>query len=195
MTSPNIWFTADTHFNHPNVIEYSKRPFDDLEDMTDQMITRWNERVRPGDIVYHLGDFALTGSKKDTSMVEGLLHKLHGQKHLIKGNHDREACYKAKGWAWVGDYKKIRPKNPQGGKHTIILFHYCIRSWECLHYGAWQLYGHSHGNLNDDGGGKCMDVGVDCCGYQPIEMSEVAQYMEHRPEAYVDHHKRDHDES
>ncbi len=190
--SHNIWFTADTHFNHENCIKYSKRPFKDNENMTEQLIANWNERVRPGDTVYHLGDFAMTWNRgknspragEDTKKVEAILRRLHGQKHLIKGNHDRKDSYNAKGWAWVGEYKKIRPRK----KLTIILFHYCIRSWECIHYGAWHLYGHSHGNLEDDGGGKCMDVGVDCCGYRPIELSEVEQYMEYRPGVYVDHH-------
>jgi len=48
------------------------------------MEARWQERVHPGDVIYHLGDFALC-SKKWASL---LLERLPGHKVLIHGNHD-----------------------------------------------------------------------------------------------------------
>lgn len=46
------------------------------------MITNWNETVKPGDKVYHLGDVAIN------RRFLPLVGKLHGSKVLIKGNHD-----------------------------------------------------------------------------------------------------------
>lgn len=177
-----IWFTADHHFRHANVIEFCKRPFADLEEMTESLIERWNKQVARGDVVYHLGDFAMTWKKTDQPEIEKLLSRLHGSKHLICGNHDREAVKSAKGWQWVGDYKRLTVTG-QG----VVLFHYAIRSWHAVHRGSWHLYGHSHGSLEDIGG-KCMDVGVDCHDYAPISWDEVKAYMENRSPLYVDHH-------
>lgn len=182
----SIWFTSDTHFNHENIIRYSQRPFADLDEMHEVLIHNWNERVTRGDMVYHLGDFALTWKKQaDKEMVEGLLKRLNGCKHLICGNHDRDAVKKANGWANVSDYES---KTIHGQR--IVMFHYAIRSWHGMHRGAWHLFGHSHGSLVG-AVGKCMDVGVDCRGYRPIEFAEVQAAMEQRETVAVDHHRAD----
>lgn len=62
---------------------YCSRPFATVEDMNDEMVKRWNSVVRPDDIVYYLGDFSL--AKRP---VEYFAPLLHGEKHLIMGNHD-----------------------------------------------------------------------------------------------------------
>jgi len=46
------------------------------------MIEFWNDTVRPKDKVYHLGDVVINRKAFPT------LDKLHGEKVLIKGNHD-----------------------------------------------------------------------------------------------------------
>lgn len=186
--SSTIFFTADTHFMHDNIIEYSKRPFTSIADMTDAIITNWNAMVGPGDIVYHLGDFALTYGKRDVQAVDDLLKRLNGNKWLIKGNHDRDAVTKNPRWTMVKDYHEL--KIDMGGVHRqrIVLFHYCLKTWDQQHRGSFMLHGHSHGGLSDIGG-KVMDVGVDCNNYKPVSIDDVVEFMKHRDVATRDHHK------
>ncbi len=54
----NIWFTSDTHFGHANIIRFCDRPFKDIQEMNERLIANWNAVVRPGDSVYHMGDFS-----------------------------------------------------------------------------------------------------------------------------------------
>lgn len=176
----SVFFTADTHFNHANIIEYSKRPFSDLEEMTEAIIERWNRCVSKGDTVFHLGDFALSWGKKHAAVIDGLLARLNGQKWLIKGNHDREEVTKNPRWHMVKDYHELKHEGQR-----IVLCHYAMRTWSQSHRGAWMLHGHSHGNLTDIGG-KTLDVGVDCFDFTPVSFEGLCWIMSQRP--IVDHH-------
>lgn len=182
-----IWFTADTHFNHDNILAYSRRPFADLAEMTERMIGNWNAVVKPGDQVYHLGDFALSFGKRDAALIDSLLSRLNGQKHLLAGNHDRDEVTRNKRWQTVRHYHELAVD--LGGPHRqrIVLCHYAMRVWNQSHRGAFMLHGHSHGSLSDIGG-KIRDVGVDCCNYAPISVEEVAAFMASREAVTVDHH-------
>lgn len=79
---PNIFFTADHHFGHENIIKFSERPFESLEQMNEELIKRWNEKIGKDDTVYHLGDVSL--GKPD--FTKEILDRLNGNIHLIKGN-------------------------------------------------------------------------------------------------------------
>lgn len=99
-----IYFTSDCHFGHANIIIYANRPFlgrNDLipntniwvsekrkekrcNEMNEEIIKRWNQKVKPEDLVYHLGDFSFKGSNKALEW-EG---RLNGKIVHIVGNHD-----------------------------------------------------------------------------------------------------------
>ena len=51
-----LYFTADLHLGHANIIRHCGRPFASVEDMDRCLIDNWNRRVRPEDTVYILGD-------------------------------------------------------------------------------------------------------------------------------------------
>jgi len=174
----DTWFTSDLHLGHANIIRYCKRPFADVREMDEALIENWNHRVKPGDLIYCLGDFALKVSQTD---VENYIRRLNGEIHLILGNHDRKSVLKARGFAEQTYYKEIKI-----GDQKIILFHYAMKTWNGSYRGSWQLFGHSHGNLPPDMERKQFDVGVDCWNYAPISFEEVAKEMEKHKSIPVD---------
>lgn len=72
------FFTADTHFNHANILEYTNRPFLNVEEMDLEMIYRWNSVVRKNDLVFHLGDFAFATTLEIERLLIDILTVLQG---------------------------------------------------------------------------------------------------------------------
>jgi hypothetical protein len=59
----------------------------------------------------------------------------------------------------------------------VVISHYAMRVWNRSHHGAWQLYGHSHGNLPDTSTSLSMDVGVDTHDFRPWHFDEINLLM------------------
>lgn len=175
----NDWFTADDHFGHRRIIEYSKRPFTTIEEHDEALIANWNARVQPGDNVYHLGDLTFLKPEKAKPLIE----RLNGKIHYIQGNHDKTAFALRGMFVW---YKEVAEIEVQG--QAIWLSHYAHRVWNRSHHGVWHLYGHSHGSLPDLKDSMSFDVGVDCHGYKPISFDEVKAIMSKKSFVPVDHH-------
>ena len=182
-----IHFISDTHWGHKNIIQYSNRPFNSVEEMDEMLIKNWNERVGQNDTVYHLGDFAFT----PYDALKKTARRLLGTKHLILGNHDkaiiqhRTDLVNSGTFASIQNYHELKAEG-----QFIVLFHYGQRTWNKSHRGSIHLYGHSHGSLPPFG--KSVDVGVDCkeitSDYRPVSLDEVIKYMEKREFIAVDHH-------
>jgi calcineurin-like phosphoesterase family protein len=175
----NSWFIADTHFSHSNIIRYCKRPFTTAEEHDRVLIENWNRCVKHGDDVYFLGDFCF----KSKEIAERVRKHLNGQIFFIEGNHDSAAKTIKHTFAW---YQQVKMVEISG--QAIWLSHYAHRVWPKAHYGAWHLYGHSHGKLPEADSGLSMDVGVDATalrscnslnpeGYRPVSFEEVAKIM------------------
>lgn len=172
-----IYFTADTHFNHKNIIQYSNRPFQSVEEMNQSLIDNINALVKSNDELYHLGDFAFGNVEKFRRQINCK------NLHIIFGNHDREARLNKHLFSSYSDFREIKVF----GK-SITLCHYAMRVWNKSHHGAYHLYGHSHGSLPDDPNSRSFDCGVDCHGYKPISFDEVTQLMSKKTWKAVDHH-------
>ena len=78
-----VFFIADTHFGHKNVLKLCNRPFETIEQMNETFIENWNRRVTGRDSIYVIGDLFFRCEDP-----ESILRRLHGKKHLIVGNHD-----------------------------------------------------------------------------------------------------------
>jgi calcineurin-like phosphoesterase family protein len=155
-----IWFTADTHFGHANVLKYENRPFMDCQEMDEYLIAQWNQYVEPGDTIYHLGDFAFCGVDR----MREIFSQLNGNKHLILGNHDDNRTRKL-GWGSIDWYREIKYAGTK-----VCLFHFPIENWNGKHHGFYHFHGHCHSNQVDSCNGLRLNVGVDVSGFSPISI-------------------------
>lgn len=176
------YFSSDYHLSHHNVIKYDGRPFKDIDEMNETIITNHNKIVKKTDDFYFLGDFCL-GKRKGE--VEELLKRFNGNLHFIKGNHDHTDSVKLfdKYGDYLGEQKMIKVHEQE-----IVLNHYSMRVWNKSHHGVIHLYGHSHGSLEKDPWGKSMDVGVMNNNYFPYSFEEIMEILGKRDKAIVDYH-------
>lgn len=130
-----IFYIADTHFGHTNVIKYDKRPFKTAQEMDETIIKNWNEVVTDKDTVYILGDFSWR--KPDETLK--ILKQLNGKKILIRGNHDKMPGKVLRQFQEVKDYAEIKD-----GDETVILSHYPMLFYNKQFHDTIHLYGHIH---------------------------------------------------
>ena len=135
---PSVWLVSDTHFGHAGVCRFTRndgvtklRPWDDPQEMDEAMIAAWNDRVRPNDKVYHLGDVVINRRCLST------LARLNGDKVLIRGNHDifRDDEYRQY-------FRELRAYHVMNG---MILSHIPLHEASLGRFGT-NIHGHLHSN-------------------------------------------------
>lgn len=135
---PAVWLVSDTHFGHAGVCRFMRedgvtklRPWTDPQEMDEHMVKVWNERVRPNDKVYHLGDVIINRRCFPT------LARLNGDKVLIRGNHDifRDEEYRQY-------FRELRAYHVMNG---MILSHIPIHEESLGRFGT-NIHGHLHAN-------------------------------------------------
>ncbi len=187
---PNVFFTSDVHFGHKNIIRFCNRPFADVDDMDEQLIQLWNATVQPNDVVWQLGDFTFY---RNIDKVRSILRRLNGRKKAVLGNHCEAITEHRKSLIDEGLFETIVERaRIKVGSQSIVLDHFPGRSWDRSSHGAWQLFGHVHGDMEPYG--KSVDVGVDApwilghAPYRPFSFEEVKAFMD-KQEVTEKHHK------
>ena len=135
---PSVFLVSDTHFGHAGVCRFTRadgctplRPWDTAEEMDEFMVKAWNERVKPTDKVYHLGDVVINRK------ALGIMRRLNGDKVLIRGNHDifKDTDYRE-------HFRELRAYHVMNG---MILSHIPIHSESLGRFGV-NIHGHTHAN-------------------------------------------------
>jgi len=135
---PSVFLISDTHFGHAGVCRFTRndgvtklRPWTDPDEMDEFMVRAWNERVRPNDKVYHLGDVVI--NRKALKIMS----RLNGDKVLIRGNHDifKDTDYRE-------HFRELRAYHVMNG---MILSHIPIHLESIGRFGV-NIHGHTHAN-------------------------------------------------
>lgn len=172
------YFTSDLHLGHKNIIGLCGRPFENVDEMDEVLIEKWNSRVKKNDVVYILGDLAW-----DKKRVTYYLEQLSGKKVLITGNHDsswakREECR--------GYFEGIYPYlEVHLNMHPITMCHYPMLEWrssreETGRKLGYLIHGHIHNRVADEYRQlylhfNALNAGVDINGFRPVTFDELME--------------------
>lgn len=181
----NYFFISDLHLFHDNVIRFTNEDYkpwpevnglvsildktwskpvipENAEAWRELIRMNWNNKVRPNDVVYVVGDLVL-GNRYNYDEFMEYLHSLNGEIRIIPGNHDgyllndfrrnkvpfvHEYHYDKKyGKVSVGpNYVETYIPVPNGGSAKyVILSHFPIFSYPgCSYKDTYHIYGHIH---------------------------------------------------
>jgi len=159
-----LWFMSDLHYNHQNILHINPqtRLFKDINQMNEYILEELKKKVKPGDILFDLGDLIWREKPSDIALFRDLLPE---RSYRIWGNHDSEKNLKAWGGVWkiATDLLDVIVKK-DGVDQRLVLSHYPILDWNGRFHGSWNIHGHCHGNIdqvNRESGEKRIDVGFD----------------------------------
>lgn len=192
--SQEIWFTADLHRAHKNILKFTRRGelFSCIEEHDQAILDNINKCVKPGDRFYILGDVSFGNHNQAADWVNKINAK---DRFLVRGNHDERKHLRAyeeqKCFVWIKDVYNARVDN-----RRYWLSHYCHLVWPKSHKGVRHLYGHSHFTLTPVLNSLSMDVGLDSAfellgEYRPFNADEIENIfvdVKHQP---VDHHDQE----
>lgn len=174
-----IFVVSDTHFGHEKSLTFqnSVGRFRSIEDKDRFIIANWNSVVRDDDVVYHLGDVFLGGSKR----AQRILRCLNGHKILVRGNHDA----KSDNWYLNAGFSEVHriiwltsPTHPQTHRYVfthVPLPYVQLQAIEQLGFIVKNYHGHLHaatdraftGNDVWDFPDRYFNASVEANGYTP----------------------------
>lgn len=166
-----IYYTADTHFGHENIIKLCNRPFTSIEDMNDALIDNWNKKVGGNDTVYIIGDMFYKCPD-----AENILKNLKGKKHLIIGNHDGSWLTKFNAVPYFESIELMKETSADG--HGITMCHYPLLTWR-HEKKTYMIHGHIHDNTSSDywellrSRKRVLNAGVDINNFEPVTFTEL----------------------
>ena len=178
--SRNIWLISDTHFGHANILKFTDNDgnlirgarFSSVEEMNETMVENWNKTVKPGDIVYHLGD-VFFGPKEDFLK---LWKWLPGSKRLVLGNHDdakffikNELVTKVTVWREFHEHGLLLSHIPLDPSGLLRYRHQKFSEENAI--SLLNVHGHIHHNPSPTEHHRC--VCVEHIDYTPINIEEL----------------------
>jgi len=166
----DTWVISDTHLFHENILKFTDkegkkiRSFSSIKEMNECILEKWNSVVKPGDIVYHLGDVFIG----DSGSFLKLWPKFHGRKRLILGNHD-DARFLSQGAL----FQKVQLWRLWKEEKLIFSHIPLHRSSidEGNREGFINVHGHIHQNSSPEGPYK--NVSCEVVDYTPVNIEDL----------------------
>lgn len=160
------WITSDLHFSHKSVVKFTNkdgskmRPWNTIDEMDEELIRRFNEKVSKYDECFILGDVTL--NRRGLPLLDRLNCK---NLILIKGNHDHFRVDE-----YTPYFKDICSYHVE---ENVLFSHIPVHPSQLEYRFKMNVHGHMHGEILDDS--RYMNVSVEQTDYYPILLDDILQ--------------------
>ena len=127
----NVFITSDTFFGRK--LASVESGFSSLEEMEDTIIDNWNSKIKPNDIVYHLGNFGWDPISSESSIIH-----LNGIIHFIGGTYDKHLSEIS--LVKIGRHKLL-PAISEIPDLNLVLSHWPLADWTGKSEGTIHIHG------------------------------------------------------
>ena len=164
--------TSNLQLGRPGAIKKYNRDFANVDEMTDALISKWNETVTKDDTVYHLGNFAW-----DPKTAQDALLRLNGNIKLCPGEHDQAIEHlDAKNMFRPGcEIIKCIEESP---KNECALSYWPMAYWPNKRKKWFSVIGYPAKQFKSDPKKRIINVSTDLWGHKPQELSKVIEIFQ-----------------
>lgn len=192
----NVYFIADMHIGHKNILDYQPNRIEDLklkdrfdvDGMNEYIYDMWDNMLKRGDHVYLVGDVFL-GNKEGAWKCIQRLKKNGAMIHLIVGNHDKNIPQFYNQFASIDFIRTVNFKKTVfpflDEDFRVCLCHYPMLSWPDKCRGSALVYGHVHSDypfIDEETDDLMVNVGFDAplSKYKLVSLQELWQYFKNK---------------
>ena len=163
----NIFLWSDNHYGHKNIIQYTGRPFENAQQMNDQMTLNYLDVVTDNDIVIFCGDVSFM----NLDDMNEVLDLLPGYKIQIVGNHDIDRKGKLSNLNFDERHMCLVLNLPDYN-YQLLLTHYPL---DKVPPNCFNCHGHIHDNVANPWN---INVCVEHTEYAPQNLTKVIERMQ-----------------
>ena len=167
-----IFVTSNMQLGRPGAIKKYDRDFSHVDEMTDKMITAWNEVVTKDDTVYHLGNFA-----HDPKTAQDAMLRLNGKILFCLGEHDQAI-------EMLDSKNMLRPGCQivkcieQDNANQCIVSYYPLAAWPNKRKKWFSVIGYPAKSFKSDPKKIIINVSTDLWGHKPQELPKLLEIFQ-----------------
>jgi calcineurin-like phosphoesterase family protein len=203
-----IWFVSDLHVGHNKPFILNPRFYNNVNEAVQHTFDMMYSHIGPDDILFNLGDMVCGAGANSEEYAKRVITIPCKQHYYIWGNHSAgikglydkvrndiglladdidmyPLPYPNSPFIFLGHYAEVFIDST-----PVVLTHYPIASWNHMGDGGYNIHGHCHRNLKEDGTIKRLDVGWDW-KKRPVEWNEIVRELKSNKFSPVDHHGAD----
>lgn len=162
-----IFVTSNLQLGRPSAIKKYSRSYTDVDQMTNDLILKWNTVVKPEDTVYHLGNFA-----HDPKTAQDSLNRLNGTIKFVEGDLDQAI-------------QTLHDRNMLTANSSIVkcimfedklncaLSYWPLEAWPKKSSKAWSIIGYPDKRYKSNPKKRVINVSTDLWNNTPQELEKL----------------------
>lgn len=162
-----IFVTSNLQLGRPAAIKKYNREYQTVDEMTEDLITKWNSVVSAADTVYHLGNFAL-----DPKTAQDALTKLNGRIYILPAELDESV-------QTLAQKGMLSTSVSMANRITLLadlkcnLSYWPMYEWPEKKKGFWSIVGYPEKKYKSDPKLKTINASTDLWGNKPQDLEKL----------------------